>query len=137
MLYVGLWERKVMQASELRIGNSIENEYLNVDLGMEVWIVVKVDYHILYDLVHDESKKYRPIALTEQWLLDFGFEKHVTAASVYVKGNKALSTLDGKFRFIQGNFVCQLVLAELQYVHQLQNLFYALTGEELTLKEKV
>jgi hypothetical protein len=128
-----------MQASELRIGNSIENEYLNVDLGMDVWIVVKVDYHILYDLVHGESKKYRPMVLTEQWLLDFGFRKYNNVwvlpdfiENDFVRFHFTIYNEGKRYTYNSAEFP-----VELQYVHRLQDLFYALTGEELTLKEKV
>ena len=74
------------------------------------------------------------IRLTEDILLKLGFEHSKTTDKFYTKGGSyGISTVDNKFRFIQGNFVCQLVLKDLEYIHELQNLYYALTGNELSL----
>ncbi len=117
-----------MKANELRIGNFIF--YANGD-------ICKVSYHqIRYLIITTEKVNYSPIPLTEEWLLKFGFEKSNVVDKYYTINNQfAISTADDKFRFIKGNFVCQLVLSELQYVHQLQNLYFALTNEELTIKQ--
>ncbi|MFA5300883.1 MAG: hypothetical protein WC389_22050 [Lutibacter sp.] len=74
------------------------------------------------------------IKLTEDLLLKIGFEHSKITDKFYTKGNSfGISTADNKFRFIQGNFVCQLVLKDLEYIHELQNLYYTLTGKELSL----
>ena len=116
-----------MKANELRIGNLINRGGQQVTVG---WGTLKAAYEQLHI--------GEPIPLTEEWLIRFGFEVseikrefgHKTIAwthtgkyalTVYFK-NGILSV-----RFWQGN--------EKRYVHQLQNLYFALTGEELTIKE--
>jgi hypothetical protein len=84
-----------------------------------------------------------PIPLTEKWLLKFGFEKtegmHV---NTYKKMIKSISTVEEIYMIISSkNYywvgyrynmdLRDVGLGELNYVHQLQNLVFALTGEEL------
>lgn len=82
-----------------------------------------------------DINEYKPIALTEDWLLKFGFEK-IDYHRYKIKPSKfdwyyTYSTHDNAFRFyIEDTIVCLNVIF---YVHQLQNLYFALTGQELTL----
>ena len=96
----------------------------------------------------------RPISLTEEWLLKFGFEKipHFTISNSLVKSigrNRQLSIgcvgNPNEMLFLQeidvdGKTINDLIcLHNWDYdkelhVHQLQNLYYALTREELTIK---
>lgn len=66
-----------------------------------------------------------PIPIAEEWFLRFGFELFPWG---WVKG---------KFLITMG-FVLQVgngLSIKIENVHQLQNLYFALTGEELTLKK--
>ena len=78
-----------------------------------------------------------PIPLTEQWLIKLGFEdksedtfwygKYVIKYTpVRVECKIEISTDGEDFRWIEGNTIVQI-----EHVHQLQNLFFALTGKEL------
>lgn len=79
-----------------------------------------------------------PIPLTEEWLLKFGFEEfeyHIKNNLIWYK-KWPLPIFYGSNGFekylihdLGGRFVV------LKYVHQLQNLYFALTGEELKLKQ--
>ena len=81
-----------------------------------------------------------PIPLTEEWLLKFGFEK---GWNQYDKHDYYAKDCWGKIRIDNG----YLEPAEyyfldgirdsykIKYIHQLQNLYHALTGEELKVKE--
>ena len=76
---------------------------------------------------------FEPIPLTEEWLLKFGFNKTNESKDVewYKLNNFEVSTYnEGEVVY----FVYQhLVLRHIMNVHQLQNLYFALTGTELTL----
>jgi hypothetical protein len=109
-----------MKASELRIGNYVyfEDELLKFDFEMG-W---NFDY-------------IKPIPLTEEWLLKFGFEKkyqtfefkglNIDGTVVHFSFDKWCSEYDiENCDFIE-------IPAECKYVHQLQNLYFALTNEEL------
>lgn len=118
-----------MKANELRIGNYVEiaqypndREIIKLDSGNAIDQSIKLNA--------------KPIPLTEEWLVKFGFEKLTDVKD----GFKTTSYSHKKYSFIiyfdgerlsvnfwQGN--------EKKYIHQLQNLYFALTGEELKLKE--
>lgn len=80
-----------------------------------------------------------PIPLTEEWLLKFGF----TYDEIF-----GWSFSDSKTYFIMSYHSSAIITLEtseesiisvpqnIRYVHQLQNLYFALTGKELELKEK-
>ena len=68
----------------------------------------------------------KPIPLTEKWLLDFGFENQ----------DENRYWLDPIFLFYYGDGVKYLANqrhVNLFYVHQLQNLYFAITGQDLQM----
>ena len=81
------------------------------------------------------SEFISPIELTEEWLLRMGFEK----VKSYYEEAETFDFYYGNIYFDMANqstkingYYCLSFVPE--YVHQLQNLFYCLTGEELQLK---
>jgi hypothetical protein len=70
----------------------------------------------------------KPIPLTEEWLIKFGFKK--INGCGYRKPNfkGSIWTNPGTWRF--NNF-----MVDVKHVHQLQNLYFALTKKELTIKK--
>ena len=124
-----------MKKEELRIGNyviskmcgQIKVQFIPVDIDME---------------------NYEAIPLTEEWLIKLGYKN----AESYIISYRLFYINDGNF---DGDFIVrfyrddidvapfskipvhgrdQFLSISIQYVHQLQNLYFALTGEELTLK---
>lgn len=88
-------------------------------------------------------KHIAPIELNEDWLLKFGFEKKQIREELKNKLGDYAFSLSGVsfFTLIQDSDGFMLSKFEtyiitVKYVHQLQNLFFALTGEELTIKEQ-
>lgn len=70
------------------------------------------------------------IPLTEEWLLKFGFK-------IFPWGWVKKSTTDIGLRISHPHFHFERDgenLQQIKYVHQLQNLYFALTGEELAIK---
>ena len=132
-----------MKASELRLGNLFSKVVDGIHYGD--YVVTKINQD---NLVNERGEAIyigycEPIPLTEEWLLKFGFEwlddleqerslvKSINGRIkiVYYKGNaKFLSLYQGTDCVV---FPCAMHI----YVHQLQNLYFALTGEELTIKE--
>ncbi len=86
-----------------------------------------------------EQNKLQPIPLTEEWLLKFGFNKEPDKS--FTKRDIAIF-LDKRFSsnlFMQenqGDFTWFSYECKIEYVHQVQNLYFALTGEELILKSE-
>jgi hypothetical protein len=79
-----------------------------------------------------------PIQLTEEWLIKMGFEKSVDTTNLFVKIEN-INEVQYEISFYE-KVGCSLYAEEfwlkdeIKYVHQLQNLYYALTNEELTIK---
>ena len=122
-----------MKANELRVGNLV---YDDDD-------IIEVEAYQLYIL----TDYFEPIPLTEEWLQKFGFTKmtdttpfnyriHKSKMFFYIRYG-TFTTDGGKTDLIgfNGLFVGNKFVRVIRYVHDIQNLYFALTGEELTLKE--
>ena len=143
----------MIEPQELRIGNYVESpsdSYADrpdkvKDFCFKVCLISKGIVKI--NIGHDAQQRFeedpvysygfedlKPIRITEEWLERFGFEysdlngdsgfwviKHPNAAGMV----KILSGEDGFTYNYQ---------SRLKYVHQLQNLYFALTRQELEVK---
>ena len=126
----------MIQANELRIGNYLQFGDKTMRAGNlvngEFWYVQDLDCVRTVNLSDIE-----PIPLTEKILSKCGFEKvnHINNYSFFSynrkNGNK--------------NFICDIyenttrinsysIGNHVQYLHQLQNLYFALTGKELEVE---
>lgn len=89
-----------------------------------------------------DDKSILPIKLSENWLLELGFEETAEGSKTYFMDDfsnfrniiriKKHPTLNG-FMFVARDFI----LCTLEHVHELQNLYYALTTNELKREEKI
>jgi hypothetical protein len=79
-----------------------------------------------------------PIPLTEEWLIKFGFEKKIDCyknINYNFNGYFASFDCDNPMWFGEDGCCEQVTIKDnIKYVHQLQNLYFAVTGEELTMK---
>ena len=119
-----------MTENELRIGNWVNHPN---DGNMEVH-----GASFLKVFGENVSDMYQPIPLTEEWLVKFGFEEDFEGISSTwhneVKSIRIEIIHDSNgFHTIVGAFSTWV---NIQYVHQLQNLYFALTNTELELKSK-
>ena len=123
----------MIKANEIRIGNWFDF----YGRPMQVRPITIND--IFY------GKIYEPIPLTEEWLIKFGFEKLDSSSCIvyhighneithdwlfdltWLKKPELINSPNAPF-YKNGRHT-------IYYVHQLQNLYFALTGEELTIKE--
>jgi hypothetical protein len=119
-----------MKASELRINNLVNYKIVDeLDERKEWFEPCEIDAVDLQVIDSD----YQPIPLTEEWLLKFGFEKSDNNFDWYIKDNYCVSFLK-ELDLIVFKIKFQTVdICKIKYVHQLQNLYFALTNEELTL----
>jgi hypothetical protein len=121
-----------MKANELRIGNLVQYEPTIDD-----WEETIITTHTLLQ-VDISSDSYCGIPLTGEWLEKFGFEQREFDIQKYdCKWSNFSFSLDYWnaqkiyiYGWIGGNIT-------IKYVHQLQNLYFALTGEELTIKKEI
>ena len=138
-----------MEANELRIKNLVYHKDGNI--YYEIWCVdlymcdINIDdYQGDITICNVPYKNIKPIPLTEEWLLKFGFKKYKYSLNFKIKANKYWSLGELKQGYLKikliktskwrvENFGNKSVF--LYSVHQLQNLYFALTGEELKIKE--
>jgi len=113
-----------MDVRELRIGNWVKRNEQPEGFQIESRSFIVCERDPLL---------YEPIPLTEEWLIKFGFSGSTIDISDKISG-----CIDS----IYFNGICigtasseYSGLHRIKYVHQLQNLYFALTGEELTIKE--
>lgn len=146
----------MIKANELRIGNLV----LGNGIGKVSTIAQEFKLEPFYIEVEDSEEMFTQyyeqeiagITLTKEWLLKFGLKSF---DSGYMRSYYSGDTGDE----IYGRGFCVSIddenncywclttveygdsdwrsILELKYVHQLQNLYFALTGEELTIKETV
>lgn len=129
-----------MKAEELRIGNWI------LDRGDKVW---QIDFWECRDKVSAKEpllgylnnrkslpilghplteylEFIKPIPLTEEWLLKFGFVEFITLDVYPTYALKKINVNNGTVYVSELGF-----LNHIKHVHQLQNLYFSLTNEEL------
>lgn len=132
----------MIQPQELRIGNYVKDPYNKV---------------IKLVSVNEDASMLRPIPLTEQWLIDFGMEMPTNEDPIFEHGEgkygdpfnhfikTSQSLIDASFEYDVKEFWedsngfwfrIMHTYTHVEYVHQFQNLIFALTGKELTLIKK-
>lgn len=120
-----------MKASELRIGNWVH-------AFRTTWQIDSTDFRS-----EDLIATYKPIPLTEDWLLKFGLIKvenigqdwweHPYKPNYYWFFYKK-ETITYIGYYSGSGSVAGCGNRETRFVHDFQNLYFALTGEELELK---
>jgi hypothetical protein len=147
----------MIAANELRIGNWYISTKWQKPVRCELSDIVDI-----YDRNMGAEDKYapveevfQPLPLTEEWLLKFGFEKEDSTPSKGHGNYYSMGICDYKYSFAYAGFRkdwgfynsytdaaddkdnnrFDFISCGIQSVHQLQNLFFALTGEELTITE--
>lgn len=134
-----------MEVKDLRVGNVINFPFINKDvyvLGVNAYEGINGD--ILYKISTIEDSNlycepisvFKPIPISEQWLLEFGFKKidyhrFKIVTSETADFHYTYSIHDNCFRYyVNDTIVCISTIFD---VHELQNLYFALTQTELTL----
>ena len=141
-----------MKANELRIGN-----YINFKNGVDTVFGIETKYIMSNHTRRWESVDIKPIPLTEEWLLKFGFENwglgtqwnnRYESYVRYVRHNDLGGTSNFEIHYIKSTYgnteYYQYIIScdeddrlnwgeEIINVHQLQNLYFALTNKELKI----
>ena len=125
-----------MQAKDLRIDNwfyavhPVDGLFEMQVRGIAQDGTIETDsYGNTYGTCDCDIKYSKSIPLTEEWLLKFGIQGWF--------GNNRFQiqrTTDKLFEVMAWKNGIYFWLCHLEYVHQLQNLYHALTGEELEIK---
>lgn len=138
----------MIQPEELRINNWVNSKPVYtrpidepIRLDKNTLVSILLDTHI--------GVSYSPIPITEEWLLKFGFigdhkeyEYFIEIEDVRNKEEKMKMeiTTFGNWEKIEVYLYQErdvenvFFLKEIKHVHQLQNLYYSLTGKELEIK---
>jgi hypothetical protein len=118
-----------LRASELRVGNITTLGVVSL-IDQDVFRVVDSEG----DSFKNTWAEIKPIPLTEEWLLKFGFEiNRQTKEENNIwrcyseEGFFEVEQIGSSF-FLDDNHCYG---TKINHVHQLQNLYFALTGEEL------
>lgn len=124
-----------MEANELRIGNYVYDdngafvqvEQINSD-KINKWITVSRGW-LIY------SSNIYPITLTEEWLLKLGLFNNDRFMYEHIKhiDFEIYNENEGIYR-LSVNSNEYIICKPIEFVHQLQNLCFALMGEELEIK---
>ena len=144
----------MIDSRDLRLGNCIKLEYEDfnnysedsqIDHNNNIWIVESIReydiwvYNSIEHISHtDNTDTFEPIPLTEEILLKCGFSItesifHDNTNAYEIKSWGRIVLINGilqsdEFYFLDG------LSTEIKYLHQLQNLYFALTNEELTIQ---
>lgn len=114
-----------MKASELRLGNWVEQPNDGVTRVTAVLNDLQIKTETGY-----VDKYCMPIPLTEEWLLKFGFDETIVEGYPLYQSNKGFIV---EYYVDESVFLILDFEVRVKHVHQLQNLYFALTGEELEL----
>jgi hypothetical protein len=124
-----------MNANELRLGNwvSVGGNTLNT---YQTYRPLKLTISILSDIQRENNERpdavlsvYQPIRLSEEWLLAYGFK--MVDGFLELNTSHNLTLIQGDKNGFFEVFELNHDTLRIKYVHQLQNLYFVLTGEEL------
>lgn len=142
----------MVNPSELRIGNFVFADDVSKIVGIHpetIYIDDLSDSELVKRLPY-KPKQLDAIPLTEEWLLKFGFEKYPIPYDEESEKDFDYFRMElrpdeqivcfpkGKEVYVSGRYDPEFygAQAEIQFIHQLQNLYFALTGKELELKKE-
>ena len=108
-----------MTSTELRIGNLILNRH------NEIHIVNENTFQDFRYPRMDGNYGYSGIPLTEEWLLKFGFKQDSNLKNSLVKMGIWFNRTNMEATYLSSKLI------KIEYVHQLQNLYWCLCWEEL------
>ncbi|WP_183560650.1 hypothetical protein [Mucilaginibacter sp. SP1R1] len=133
-----------MTVQELRIGNYVrasnpagedDSEWINIHCKVEA-IPSKTHVQVIDGMIWS-MEWITGIEISDEWLIKFGFEKWLLDSNENCSYYK-LGVLNLMISDSGHSYGCSFEpennnswFTEVQYVHQLQNLYFALTGEEL------
>jgi len=136
-----------MQSTELRIGNLVYGINRRSEVHLPATVPLKVLQIELFNcevLPHEENPAHEekffkisnadlsPIPLSEEWLSNFGIKKNsLKIQDIYI---------DFLYDPTTQNYLAvsnSIIIARFKYVHQLQNLYFALTADELIYNKNI
>jgi hypothetical protein len=143
-----------MKATELRIGNWVNNIHTGNPYQINIEKMIRLLQHFKKDVIY-----FEPIPLTEEWLVNFGFEKSVCFDygerinyqyefffNIGDDIERVFHYDDDEQKEVEVAFATRelwpkeddaqsrtWITKDIKHVHQLQNLYFALTNRELEI----
>ena len=117
-----------MEAKNLRVGNFVKS-YKSI---------LKVSIVSEFDIVDHNGKihqKTHPIELTDENVMEMGFSADPETRHYYKESEAGKITVSFWYRSITLEFE-GMAIRDINYLHELQNLFFAITNEELEMNPK-
>lgn len=114
-----------MKENELRIGNWVTAPAFELPFQIDL-------------LALSQAKNCDPIPLTDQWLKDFGLQRNSDGSIFSFIEEQRVGGSDLTIRnYHTDNYSLwfgdvDMMELDIEYVHELQNLYFALTNKELT-----
>lgn len=135
----------MIRANDLRIGNYHETFPISIPrIGIQQVTIEGKGYSAITSygihLVECGNVGFKPITITEEWLLKFGFKQKTESGWFYrLFDPKVEDELSGIAINIHSYVVVvsdveeemPVYVGRKEYVHELQNLLFAISGEEL------
>jgi len=128
----------MIQLNELRIGNFIKGPlaingvfYPDIATAEHIEFQLKLDHFVWFKTNQNLFELIEPIPLTEEWMLKFSDAKKFELKWNLHQYITVVKRYDKYFL----HFSDKGYLLDVKYVHQLQNICFALTGEELQVKQ--
>lgn len=124
----------MIKANELRIGNKIIAKGYDIDPEGNRVGNFEGDFEITVDIEFFKSclnnpHYYEAIPITPEWLERCWFIDDLP----WKKDNFRLDS-ENRFIVVDSTGYGIIIARHVQYIHQLQNIYFALTGEELNVK---
>jgi hypothetical protein len=143
ILYTFVKTINEMDAKEFRVGNHVK-DVMAESYGLDPICVVSAIFSnrehpfntckkVVYPCLGSVSEMILGIPLTEEWLLKFGFTFRKDTGFIGWYSQPVFGESIRVFLIENGYFKFHSATTVIKYVHQLQNLYFALTNEELTI----
>jgi hypothetical protein len=125
-----------LDSHEIRLGNTYK-----IELGDGTYKSDLINLADLENLLDDDLDDfYQAMEINEEWLIKLGFEYNKRYNNYVIKAKGFYNSVgyndedcDWYYNNDSSNAGCYYITS-IQYVHQLENLYFALTGEELIYK---
>jgi len=118
--------------NELRLGNWIESDNKEWDSKKKEWNISRVQFQIneaqMRNILFTEKTEFDFIPLNQQWLKDFGFKEDKATMDLLFDYLICLERQQNELFIVNTENKIQY---KIEYVHELQNIVFALTGKEL------
>lgn len=120
-----------LDSHEIRLGNTYK-----IEMGDGTYKIGLINLEDIESLLNDEIDDfYQALEITEEWLIKVGFKAVLDISYTFPKpyNNLELAYYGSINGFKKGWVITKLfgLSNGIKYVHELENLYFTLTGEEL------